>query len=115
MSNQHTARSKTRLNALSFTLVVEELLSGPCTVDALTEASGLERRTIYLLLRTMYEHKVVHIASYEKDALGRIGTRVYGLGEGKDAKKPTKTGAQACKEWRQRQKVNAAGAMMASA
>lgn len=115
MSNQHTARSKTRMNALSFTLVVEELMSGPCTSDALAEASGLERKTIYLLLRTMYEHKVVHIASYEKDTIGRMARKVYGLGAGKDAKKPTKTGAEACREWRKRQKVNAVASMMAGA
>lgn len=107
MSNQHTGRSKVRLNALAFMLVVEELMSGPCTAQALCDHTGLEKKTMWLLLRTMQDHNVVHIAAWEKDSLGRVGVKVYGFGAGRNAKKPTKTGAQACKDWRERRKAAA--------
>lgn len=88
-----------RLGHLTFALLLEELLAGPCTVPELADHSGMSHRYVCRLLRTMHSKKVVHIAGWGKDSIGRQAqVRVYQLGPGRDKPKPTKT----------RQEVNAA-------
>lgn len=91
-----------RLSYITFTLLLEELLSGPCTARSLSDHTGMGHRYMCRLLRTMHEKKVVHIAGWDKDSLGRNGVRVYGLGAGKDAKRVTKSKAECNRDYRRR-------------
>ena len=95
-------KRQTRLSHITFTLVLEELMSGPSKVSDLVEHSGMTHRYLNRLMRTMHRKKVVHIAGWDKDTLGRYGVRVYGLGAGKDAPRKTKTREQVNKEYRTR-------------
>jgi predicted ArsR family transcriptional regulator len=103
------AKGQVRLSHLTFALVLEELVSGPTTAQALAEHSGMLPKTVRLLLRTMKAKKLVHIAAYDKDTLGRCNLTVYGFGPGRDAKRPTKPRAQVNREYRRR----AAGSVLA--
>lgn len=95
-------KEQARLNYLAFTGFIEELVSGPSTSAALTEVTGLHFRTVNRLLRLMHERKLIHVSGWEKDALGRIGVRVYSFGAGKDAKRPNKPREQVNRDYRER-------------
>lgn len=103
------AKGQIRLSHLTFTLILEELVSGPCTAQALADHSGMLPKTVRLLLRTMRKKKLAHIAAYDKDTLGRVNVMVYGFGPGKDAKRAAKPREQVNREYRKR----AAGSFLA--
>lgn len=92
-----------RLNHLTFTLLLEELLSGPTTVPSLVEHCGMSHRYICQLLRTMHAKKVVHVSGWEKDSIGRVGVKVFALGAGKDAPRPRKPRAEVNRDYRMRE------------
>ena len=93
-------KKQLKLNALMFAMMLEELLSGPCTAKSLAEHTGLSLITVHRTLRALYRRNVVHIASWENDAANRCNVRVFGLGHGRDARKPVKTKAQSNKAYR---------------
>ena len=95
-------KGEIRLSHLTFTLILEEMLSGPCTAKGLAEHSGLGHRVICHLLKIMYAKKVVHVSGWDRDAIGRVGVKVYALGSGKDAKKPNKPRQEVNREYRNR-------------
>lgn len=86
-----TERKQVRLSHITFALVLEELMSGPCTAMHLAEHSGMGHRYVRRLLRTMREKKLAHIASWEKDSRGRQVVMVFALGHGRDAPRRTKS------------------------
>lgn len=98
-------KRQTRLSHITFTLVLEELMSGPCRVSELADHSGMTHRYLNRLMRTMHRKKVVHIAGWDKDTLGRYGVRVYGLGAGKDAPRRTKSREKVNRDYRARAAV----------
>lgn len=100
------AKGQIRLSHLTFTLVLEELVSGPCTAQALADHSGMLPKTVRLLLRTMKAKKLVHIAGYDKDSKGRVNVMVYGWGPGRDAKRQPKPRAQVQRDYRARAAVS---------
>lgn len=77
-----------KLNAVMFTMMLEDLLSGPCTPQDLAEHTGMAVLTVQRTLRVMHRRGVVHIAAWGEDARGAMTLRVFALGHGKDAKKP---------------------------
>lgn len=95
-------KRQTRLSHVTFAMVLEELLSGATTCKTIAEHSGLSHRYVCQLFRTFHARKVVHIAGWEKDSLGRIAVVAYGLGPGKDAKRPSKPRQQVNREYRVR-------------
>lgn len=95
-------KKQVRLSHITFALLLEELMSGPCTAKHLSEHTGMGHRYMCYLLQTLYSKKLVHIASWEKDAIGRYGVRVFALGSGKDAKRQTKTRQAVNRDYRER-------------
>ncbi len=87
---------------VTFALLLEELLSGPSTAKTLAEHTGMGHRYMCRLLRTLYDKGVIHVAGWERDAIGRMGVAVYALGHGKDAKKPLKSRTQIQRDWRKK-------------
>lgn len=55
----------------------------------LSEATGLHYQTVREYLKALHKQRVIHIATWEHDSMGRATHRVYMLGQGKDAPKPT--------------------------
>lgn len=95
-------KKQVKLNAVMFSMLIEDLLCGPCTAQDIAEHSGMHVLTVQRTLRAMYRRKVLHIASWERDAAGRMSIRVFALGSGRDAKKPIKPRSQMNREWRAR-------------
>ena len=96
---------------MSFAKVMRALTDGPSSAQEMQEATGLSLETLHNLMRALRKEKLVHIGSWEKDALGRDTIRVYRLGSGQDAPRRKKTKAQIARECRQRkleQKMRAA-------
>lgn len=96
------AKGQVRLSHVTFTLVLEELVSGPCSAQTLAEHSGMLPKTVRLLMRTMRKKKLAHIAGYDKDTRGRVNVTLYGFGHGRDAKRKPKDRAQVQREYRQK-------------
>lgn len=95
-----TGKKQVKLNAVMFSMMLEELLSGPCTAQTLAEYTGMYIQTVRKTLRAMHRRKVVHIAGWEKDTNGRHVIRVFGLGFGKDVKAPKKSRLEMNREYR---------------
>lgn len=89
-----------RLNALIYATFLEELTSGPCTLIALQEATGLHYRSISGLLRVLHKRGLVHICGWEKDSIGRVAIAVWAFGPGKDAPRQKKSKLQVQRDWR---------------
>jgi hypothetical protein len=79
---------QTKLNAVMFTMMIEELLSGPCTAKTIAEYTGMAVITVQRTLRVMHRRKIVHISGYEQDATRRWVIRVFSFGNARDAKRP---------------------------
>lgn len=96
------AKKQVKLNAHLLALMLDELLDGPCTSQAMADRTGLFILTVNKTMRAFYQEGVVHIAAWERDAADRMTVRVWGLGRGKDAKKQIKKKSQMNRESRQR-------------
>lgn len=83
-----TGVKQVKLNAVMFSMMLEEMLDGPATAQTMADHSGMHIVTVQRTLRAMYRRGVVHIAGWERDQAGRMTVRVFGLGRGRDAKKP---------------------------
>lgn len=98
------AKERVYLSHISFTLALEEMLSGPFTTKALAERTGMGHRYVNRWVKVMHGKKVVHIAGWEKDVLGRQSqVRVYELGAGKDKPRPTKPRSEVNRDYRAKQ------------
>lgn len=99
-------KRQTRLSRQTFTAVLAELQSGPSTATTLARVSGMSHRYVCLLLRTMRAGGVIHVAGWEKDALGREAVKVWALGYGRDAKRRTKTREAVNRAYRTRRQMD---------
>ena len=91
-----------KVNQSIFARVVRMMMDGPVTTRDITEETGLHIVTAQALMRDMKRHKVVHIAGWDPDVMGRPLNAAYRLGEGKDALRPSKTAAELSKGYRVR-------------
>lgn len=93
-------RKQVKLNAVMFSIMLENLLSGPCTAQEIAESTGMALLTTQKTLRAMYRRGVIHISGWEKDAANRCTVRVFKLGEGRDARKPLTSRSQMNRKYR---------------
>lgn len=77
-----------KLNAVMFSMLLEELMAGPAKAQDIADYSGMSVLTVQRTLRVMHRRKVIHVAGYEKDQRGAWTLRLFALGEGRDARKP---------------------------
>jgi hypothetical protein len=98
---------KTRLNAALYAMFLQELVAGPCTLPGLIEVTGLHLKTVRGLLKALHGKKLIHVSGWDNDARGAQTIAVWTWGAGRDAKRPTKTQAQVCRDWRSRQAMTA--------
>ena len=82
-------------NAAAYAAVFEGLISGASTVVDLAQESGLAHNTTRKLIHALRRRKLIHVAAWETDALGRHTKAAYALGHKPDvAKPPAKTSTQ---------------------
>jgi DNA-binding IclR family transcriptional regulator len=96
-------KKQIKLNALMLAMLLEELVAGPCTAQALAEHTGLGLITIQRFFRALKARDLIHIAGWEKDVNGRYVIRVFGFGSGTDVRCPKKRRTVTQREYRQRQ------------
>jgi hypothetical protein len=77
-----------RLNARLYAMALEEMAAGPSTRRELCESTGLGDKTVEAIVRALHQRRLIHIAAWEKDALGRYTVAAFKFGRGTDAKKP---------------------------
>lgn len=83
-----------KVNQDTYARVFKELLDGPITAHDAVQSAGLHVVTAQNLMRCLKKHKVVHVAAWEKDRLGRDVTPVYALGDGRDKPRRKLTAAE---------------------
>ena len=82
-------------NAAAYAAAFDGLISGASTVEDLSQESGLAHNTTRKLIHALRRRKLIHVAAWEADALGRHTKAAYALGHKPDAAKPpAKTCAQ---------------------
>lgn len=105
-----------KLNATMFVLLLEELVSGPCSAQHLADHTGLGVVTVQRVLRHMRAKHLARIAAWEKDANGRYQIRIFAFGEGRDAKRPPpKKKNDSLREWRARVRQRSMDAVLSGA
>lgn len=67
---------------------ISVLIAGPTTVRGLSEESGLAYNACRKFVATLYRRRLVRIAAWEQDSIGRWTIAAYAWGEGKDVKRP---------------------------
>lgn len=89
-----------KVNQETYARLFAELLQGPMSAYDAVEETGIHIVTAQKLFRCLKKHKVVHIAAWDVDSVGRDVTPIYGLGNKKDKPRRKKTQAQRQKTYR---------------
>ena len=95
---------RVRVSHFTTSIIIRELLDGPCSALELSIASGLHLVTVYELMRSMRKEKAAHIVSWEPDRLGRPAIAVFALGRGRDARRRSMSRATIAKRYRDRKR-----------
>jgi len=93
-----------KVNAMAMAMLVKAMIDGTMTCRELSEHTGLHYLTVLHYTKAMHKAGAAHISAWDHDSVGRCNIRVYRLGVGKDAKKPTRTRAQVCADQRARKR-----------
>lgn len=102
-----------KINAYHQAKLIKLLLEGTYSCRELAEETGLHYVTVLEYTRELHRHKAAHICMWEKDNRGRDLTKIYKLGEGKDAKRSRMTPAERQQRLRDKRKALAMIGMMA--
>lgn len=76
-----------RLTAISYALLIKELMAGPWTVHDLVESLGFQAHTLNTYLKALEAQKLIHIQSYQLDRMGRPKSAEWVWGAGRNARK----------------------------
>jgi len=77
-----------KVNAMSFALLVREMLAGKYTCEELAERSGLHYVTVLYYTREMHKAGAAHICAWRMNHRKQYVLKVYGIGNRDDARKP---------------------------
>lgn len=96
--------ARVSVNAMSFGILVQDLLHGTYTLDELAERTGLHRDTITKYTLGMYKAKAIHICCWRMDKRRRYVLRVYKIGDRQDVPRPREapTAAQRSAKYREK-------------
>jgi hypothetical protein len=94
--------NQVKVNAMSFALLVKEMLAGVYTCAELAERTGLHYVTVLNYTREMHKAGSAHIVGWRRNKLHRYTVKIYGIGDMPDARKPyeAKTPAQRTERYR---------------
>lgn len=117
----HNRGPKHRMTAERFALMLNELLAGPSTVADLVEASGLAPGTVGEYLDQMNSvrdrrTRLVRVCQWDPDPAGRRTRAVWEWNPGgpPNVKRPCTPTAERTRQYRERVKQRAAGALSGS-
>lgn len=97
--------AKARVGPTAISSLIAALAFGAHTFDQLSSATGLPTRSVSAWVDALRQAKLVHVAKWLPDSRGyfTIAAFIWGPNE-LDATKPTMTGTERNRAWRQRQK-----------
>lgn len=94
-----------KVNQTAYALIFKELLDGPLTARDAIEITGLHIQTANNLFNCFKKHKIVYIASWETDSMGRDAFPVYEIGNKPDKKRRRMSGAERSARFKAKQKA----------
>jgi hypothetical protein len=77
-----------KVNAMSFALLVKEMLAGEFTCEELAEKTGLHYVTVLNYTREMHKAGSAYIAAWRMNHRKQYVLKVYGIGDREDVRKP---------------------------
>jgi hypothetical protein len=77
-----------KVNAMSFALLVREMLAGVYTCEELAQRTGLHYVTVLHYTREMHKAGAAHICAWRMNHCRQYVLRVYAIGNRDDARKP---------------------------
>ena len=91
---------------MSFAKLIGELCEGTHTKDELSEATGLHYTTVRTYVAALHREKLVHIAGYAADKMGRENSKpLWAFGPGVNKKRKAATDAQRAQRARDKRKA----------
>lgn len=93
-----------KINAFLFAKMLAYYKEGELAVDEVAEQTGLHISTVRNYTNELHRAGVIHIVQWKRDAGGRPSRRVFMLGEGRDARRPTQTRAEIARRYKERYK-----------
>ena len=97
----------TTINRLSVAKMMRAILDGPASVFDLMEESGLCYSTVQRFVHALRYQRVVHVARWDRDPMGRPTRACYSVGDKPDAARKTKPRPIVAREYRKRAKQRA--------
>lgn len=91
MPKAKNARECIRINHVAYALLMKRMMGVPASVADLCEATGLNNRTVWNITRVLRRHRVVHIAKWGQDSIGRWQIAYYCVGSLPDKPKPVRS------------------------
>jgi len=101
-----------KINPTHYAKLVKLMIDGTYTCRELAEMTGLAYATVLSYAKALYMEGAAHISMWEKDSRGRDVTKIYKLGEGKDARRQKMPRTEIYKRYRDKQKHKAFLRMM---
>lgn len=97
----------TTINRLSVAKMLRALLDGPASVFDLMEESGLCYSTVQRFVYALRYQRVVHVARWDRDTMGRPTRACYSFGDKPNVRRPKKPRSQIVREYNARVKQRA--------
>jgi len=97
--------NKIKVNAMSFALLVKEMLAGEFTCEELAERTGLHYVTVLRYTREMHRAGSAYIRAWRMNERKQYVLKVYGIGDREDARKPRAAMTSAQRQLKYRAKV----------
>jgi hypothetical protein len=94
-----------KVNAMSFALLVREMLAGEYTCEELAERTGLHYVTVLHYAREMHKAGSAYICAWRMNERKQYVLKVYGIGNRADVNKPRKAMTPAQRQMKYRAKL----------
>lgn len=94
------AKRAKKMNAFTYAVLIRLLMDGTRTCRELAEETGLHILTVYDYTYHLHKSGAAFIVTW--DGEGRHQTRIYMIGRGKDAPRPSKSRKQIAEDYRAR-------------
>lgn len=91
MPKAKDARESVKINHVSYALLIKRMMGVPACVVDLCDFTGLNERTVWGIVRVLRRHKVIHVAKWGQDSIGRWQIAYYCVGNLPDKEKPVRS------------------------
>ena len=96
---------RSRMNMLTMAQTLRIVLSGRFTRQEIVDATGIHDVTAMRWVNTMRKLRLIHVADWLPDTLGRDGIAVFELGDAPDKKRRALSGRERARRHRENLKL----------